>query len=124
MTARQLQWFAPATVATLGWGALAFGAEYSWAYAPLLVLCATVGLLGLLAPSTSMYPPRSLVLALATVFGAGVLQVVPVPERVITTVSPARFATNYRQLYATAVPQPPEEPGEPRSAAGACAVGC
>ena len=41
-----MRFFAPATVAVLGWGALAFGAEFSWAYAPLLVLCATVGLLG------------------------------------------------------------------------------
>lgn len=112
-----MRFFAPATVAVLGWGALAFGAEFSWAYAPLLVLCATVGLLGQLGPSASISPSRSLALALATIFGAGVLQVVPAPERVITTLSPARFAADYRQLYATAVPQPPEDPDAPGSSA-------
>ena len=39
-----------------------------------------------------------------------------------TTVSPVRFATDYRQLYATAVPQPPGDADAPRSAARALSV--
>ena len=114
--------FAPATIAVLGWGALAFGAEYTWAYAPLLVGCVTLGLLGLLAQSASVSLSRPLVLAFATIFAAGVLQVVPLPEPVITTVSPARFASDYRQLYATAVPQAPEDPGAARSVPRALSI--
>ena len=97
--------FSAATVAVLGWGALAFGAEYSWAYTPLLVLCLAVGLLGLLAPSASIPLSRSIAVALATIVAAGVFQVVPLPRGVVTTLSPARLSTDYRQLYATAIPQ-------------------
>src|SRR5207244_3579361 len=36
-----------ATAVIIGWGALAFGAVYPWAYAPLLLACAALGVVGL-----------------------------------------------------------------------------
>ena len=55
--------FSVCAVLLLGWGALAFGAEYSWAYAPLLVFSFVVGVLGLLASPSARFPSRALALA-------------------------------------------------------------
>ncbi len=93
-------------MALLGWGALAFGAEYSWAYAPLLVFSVVVGLLGLYASPLARFPSRALTLALVAVFVGGLLQLVPLSRRAITTVSPSSVAANYRQLYARATMRP------------------
>ena len=90
----------------LGWGALAFGAEYSWAYAPLLVFSVAVGLLGLFASPSARFPSRPLALALVAVFLGGVVQLVPLSQRAIATVSPSSVAADYRQLYAKATMQP------------------
>lgn len=97
----RLRWFPPATTLLLAWGALAFGAEYPWAYAPLLVFCTTVGLLALGAVR-GRREERTVVLALALAFCAGALQLVPLPERVLTLVSPARFAHDFDALHAAA----------------------
>ncbi|MDO8794530.1 MAG: O-antigen ligase family protein [Vicinamibacterales bacterium] len=89
-------------VLLLGWGALAFGAEYSWAYAPLLVFSVVVAVLGLLASTRGRFPARALGFALAAIFVGGLLQLVPLSQRTIRTVSPASVVADYRQLYAKA----------------------
>ena len=77
-----------AVVLAVGWGVLAFGAGYTWAYGPLLVFCATVGVVGLL--SSPGMPHRAFAVALAAVVLAGALQVAPLPSAVVKTLSPAR----------------------------------
>ena len=102
-----MRWFNPATALLLAWGALAFGAEYAWAYAPLLVFGATIGALGLVArvPGGRGSPPVAT--ALGLVFCAGALQVVPLPEAALRAVSPARQAHDYAALHATETPAAP-----------------
>ena len=100
--------FSSSTVLLVGWGAVAFGAEYSWAYAPLLVFSVVVGVLGLLASAGGHFPARSLGFALAAIFVGGLLQLVPLSQRTIEMVSPASVVADYRQLYAKVTMQPLE----------------
>ena len=102
-----MRWFVPATTLLLAWGALAFGAEYAWAYAPLLVFCTTIGMLGLVAPAPAGSGPAPVAGALGLVFFAGMLQVAPLPEPVLRAVSPARSAHDYAALYAAVTPGAP-----------------
>src|SRR3954452_18362318 len=90
----------------LTWGALAFGAEYSWAYAPLLVLSVTSGVLGLCASRGRRLAFRSVALPLAAIFVGGAIQLVPLPLRAIAAVSPAVTAADYDRLYGTATMRP------------------
>ena len=99
-----MRWFTPAAALLLAWGALAFGAEYAWAYAPLLVFGATLGAIGLAAAGPPRRVLRPLGAALGVVLVAGGLQVAPLPEPVLRAVSAARSAHDYDALYATAVP--------------------
>lgn len=94
----------------LFWGALAFGSEYSWAYAPLLVCSVVVGVLGLLASTSGRFPARALGFALAAIFVGGLLQLVPLSQRTIRTLSPASVAADYRQLYEKATMQSVDPP--------------
>ena len=97
-------WFTPATLLLIGWGALAFGAEYPWAYAPLLVFGATVGGLGLAARVPGADRNRALALALGLVVAAGCLQAAPLPATLVSALSPARAAHDWAALYANAMP--------------------
>src|SRR4051812_3721407 len=93
-------------LALLAWGALAFGAEYSWAYAPLVVLALTVGFLGLLTSRGVRLSSRSVVVALGVILVAATVTTIPLPPRVTAAVSHASGLANYDQLYATATMQP------------------
>ena len=108
-----MRWFTPAAVVLTAWGALAFGAEYPWAYAPLLVFGATVGLLGLAAPAPAAgrFPAAAVALGLGLVAAAAALQVVPLPEPVVERLSPARAAHDWPALYAAALPSAPPAAG-------------
>ena len=75
---------------TLGWGALAFGANYPWAFWPLAVAAIVCGVTGLLIlPSQS---PRltcvSFALWLTAIAVAVLLQLVPIPLDALAVVSP------------------------------------
>lgn len=104
----------------LSWGAFMFGAEFSWAYAPLLVLALTVAALGFLAAQAKKRRPgvpRLLVASLGLVIFAVLLQLVPLPQRVVAAVSPSHDNANYAQLFAqTAMHEPP--PVNPASLPG------
>jgi hypothetical protein len=94
-----------ATVLLLvAWGALAFGAVYPWAFTPLLIGCALVGVLGLVLHRRRVIsrPARAVIIALVCVIIAGLLQVVPLPAGVLRTLSPATdaFLRNYDIGYA------------------------
>ncbi|MBA2260466.1 MAG: O-antigen ligase family protein [Acidobacteria bacterium] len=78
-------------VAIIAWGALAFGAVYAWAYVPLLIACAAIGVLGL---ASRAGPPmsrsnRAALLALLAVIGAVLVQLLPMPAGMLKTISPS-----------------------------------
>lgn len=114
-------WPFPATlVLVLAWGGLAFGAEFTWAYGPLLVLAAVAGWLGLLARREAAPRPahRGLALALGLVMAAAIAQVVPLPARAVAALSPARDAAEYERLFAEAAMRELDEPAAGRSTTG------
>jgi hypothetical protein len=99
-----------AVVLTLAWATFAFGAVYPWAYVPLLVACAAIGILGLCQrrPDT----PRlvnAVPIWLAGVAAGVLLQLVPLPGGVLARISPATeaFIRTYQFSYASADPSAP-----------------
>lgn len=91
------------TVAAIAWGALAFGAVYSWAYVPLLVACACLGLLGLRSGTgVPMRESRAILIAMALIGVAGLVQLIPLPAAVLRTISPSTdaFLQEYDLAYA------------------------
>ena len=76
---------------TLAWGTFAFGSVYPWAYVPLLISCALVGALGLIIgrQSSAISRNAAFVAALGAIFGAALLQLLPLPQAVLSAVSPA-----------------------------------
>ena len=96
-------WFAPATVSLVAWGVLAFGGEYAWAYARLLVFSATIGVLGLAAPAAAQ-ESRAVALSLGSIAAAAGLQLVPLPAPVLAALSPVRLVEDYPALLAATVP--------------------
>ena len=104
-------WFTPAALLLIAWGALAFGAEYPWAYAPLLVFGATVGGLGLAARIPGAGGFRPLALALGLVVAAACLQAAPLPAPLVSALSPEQAAHDWAALYAAAMPAAPHDAG-------------
>jgi hypothetical protein len=78
-------------VGLLAWGALSFGAVYPWAYWPLGIGCALLGVWAVLK-TEPWRDPRSTALAvsLGAVALAIVLQVIPLPSAITAFISPAR----------------------------------
>jgi O-antigen ligase len=113
---RLLAWLVPLTLA---WGVLAFGAVYPWAYVPLLVAAAGIGILGITAGlrdraglkpcATSDTAVRWPVAAsLPAVALAVALQLVPLSSGTLAAVSPATdsFLRRHNLPYATATTTP------------------
>ena len=100
----------------VAWGALAFGAVYPWAYAPLLAGCAITGLMGLVRFRARPVDRAALLVlfAFAAVLAAGVVQLIPLPANVLRAVSPAAddFLRNHDLTYAlSALDVQSTEPG-------------
>jgi O-antigen ligase len=87
----------------IGWGALAFGGVYPWAYWPLAIVCQLCAFGALFAGGATRVPfvSRGLVLALAAVAAAGLLQVVPLPISLLAWIAPASagFLANVDLAY-------------------------
>lgn len=86
------------TLLLIAWGTFAFGAVYAWAYTPLAIGCALVGLLGLAAGQRPVWTPnRVLLLALMGIGLVGAVQLVPLPISLLTSISPgtASFLASY-----------------------------
>ena len=75
----------------VAWGVLAFGSPYPWAYAPLAVGAALVGIAGWFgtSPTRLVTDQRRFLLALGLVILGAALQLIPWPARVVDTISPA-----------------------------------
>lgn len=111
-----MRWFPAAAVCLIAWGVLAFGAEYPWAYAPLLIFAVTTGALGLAAPGGARSELRPVVLPLALVLAVVGLQLIPLPAPVLAILSPARLFHDYPALIAATIPSAPG--AEPAAADG------
>jgi hypothetical protein len=87
-------------IASLAWGALAFGGNYPWAYGPLLAAVSIAG--AGLARSGRGPAPRRTLIALATVGAAVALQLLPLDSRILSSVSPAAvdFLRGYDVAFA------------------------
>jgi O-antigen ligase len=81
----QLLWLTAISL-TLAWGAGAFGAVYPWAYIPLMIASAILGLAG--AGLGWARVPTSLALSLALLGVAVTVQLVPLKEAYLLKVSP------------------------------------
>ena len=77
-----------ATIASLAWGALAFGAVYPWAYRPLTVVCLVTGLAAMGVARSQGVPSRPLLVTLVLVWLAIGVQLVPIPADILAAVSP------------------------------------
>jgi len=84
-------WFVTLLVTTLAWGTFAFGSVYPWAYVPLLVSCALLGVFGLIIgrQSSAISRNAAFVAALGAIVVATLLQLLPLPPAVLGAVSPA-----------------------------------
>lgn len=85
------------TVLTLIWGAGAFGSPYPWAYTPLAIASATLGLLGLLVSRDREKMPRAIPAGLACIAIAVILQLVALPKATVEALSPNASAIFARQ---------------------------
>jgi O-antigen ligase len=92
-------------VATIAWGALAFGAVYPWAYWPLAIGAAALGLWGIMATHAWSDPrTRQLAIALTAIAAAIFVQIVPIPSHWLTVLSPSvqRFMSEFQLGYRAA----------------------
>lgn len=81
------------TIALVAWGVFAFGAVYPWAYGPLAIGSALVGLLGLVTGSRPVWASnRVLLVALAGIAVVTAVQLIPLPLDWLTRVSPGTVA--------------------------------
>jgi O-antigen ligase len=95
--------FLVALVATMAWGALAFGAVYAWAYWPLALACALLGCWGMVrSRGWREGRLRALPWALGGVGLAIGVQLIPLPLSLFRTLSPNgdRFLAQYDLGYA------------------------
>jgi hypothetical protein len=76
------------SIAAVVWGALAFGAVYPWAYTPLAIACAAVGLLAVLIHWRGRPEIWLLAMGLAAIAVAIAIQLAPLPERMVGRISP------------------------------------
>lgn len=102
--------FPVSVILLLAWGALAVGGAPSWAAAPVAVFAATTGILGFLErrESAPTLPHRPVILALCLFLAAIGVQLVPLPEAIVTRLSPSHDVTEFERLLATADRRDPE----------------
>jgi O-antigen ligase len=101
--------FGRALVATLAWGVLSFGAVYAWAYWPLAIACAALGVWGVAATHAWRdRRTRHIAWASGAVALAIVVQLVAVPYAWLSVLSPGvdRFLRAYQLAYHPAAVHP------------------
>jgi O-antigen ligase len=109
-----------ASLLTIAWGALAFGAVYPWAYVPLAVSAGAIGLLALAIERHGRPPVTALAAAMTCVAIAIALQLAPVSAATRARVSPSAqtFQSRYDLAYGVVRPASadavPDE-GRPRA---------
>jgi O-antigen ligase len=97
-----MSWRAAAILVLISWGALAFGAVYPWAFYPLYIGCAAVGLASFLQRRRTSRTDALLAVALALLGVCVALQLVPLPAGTIGWLSPETDA--FLQRYVLGYP--------------------
>lgn len=89
-------------LAVIVWGAVTFGAVYDWAYWPLAIACALLGVAGLRSEAPESSWLRWLALLLAVITAGAAFQLLPLPRSVVLQLQPAtdRFLSNFLLGYA------------------------
>jgi O-antigen ligase len=85
----------------IAWGALAFGAVYPWAFTPLALGCASVGVAALVIGRRNGPPNGALAAALLATGLAIALQLVPLPSATLALISPAADAFQHYDVSDT-----------------------
>jgi hypothetical protein len=83
-----MSWRAAAILVLLSWGALSFGAVYPWAFTPLYVGCAVVGVVAFLQRKRTAATDLPLAVALLLLTSAIAVQILPLPASTIRVLSP------------------------------------
>jgi O-antigen ligase len=98
--------YVAALLLTLSWGLLAFGAVYRWAYTPLALAAAVVGVLGFAFGRGRPWDEQPLALALVGVAAIASLQLVPLPLVLLSNISPntVRFLQSFDLTWAGGAP--------------------
>jgi O-antigen ligase len=96
--------WAVATSSLLAWGALAFGGVYTWSWVPLLAGATGLGVAGVWSGLRHRTLSRDLLAAFASLVAAVLMQLLPLPARLLDFVSPgaSRFLVQYDVAYALA----------------------
>src|SRR5262245_38423173 len=83
------------------WGTFAFGAVYRWAYLPLAVACAVVGIALLSLEFRGRPTLKPLIAGMALIALTVIIQVIVFPAQFVDRVSPARasFEQNYKASF-------------------------
>ena len=100
---RQASLVLAATLLVVAWGTFAFGAVYQWAYVPLAIACACVGLFGLTTGTRPIVGDgRWVLFSIAGIAVVGLVQLVPIPRSWLALVSPGTvdFLGRYDLGYA------------------------
>lgn len=106
--------FAVSVVLLLAWGALAVGGWPSWAAAPVVVFAATTGLLGFLErgfgtpPAQSRLAHRPVIWALCLFVAAIGVQLLPMPQTLVSRLSPAHDVVDFERALAIADHRDPQ----------------
>jgi len=103
--ARPSPWRARLLWLPIAWGVILFGAVYPWAYVPLLVAAAAIGVYGWAsAKPRHREPVQGVLIALAAVAAVVALQLIPLPAALLDRISPATgtVAQQYDLRYAAA----------------------
>ena len=106
----------PALLVTIiALGTLAFGAVYPWAFVPLFAVAALIGLVGILRGGVRRHV-RPLAISLLLLWIAVAVQLLPLPRRVLDTLSPRAPAilNNISVTFATGAVDTPALSVDPR----------
>jgi O-antigen ligase len=98
-----------ATVLALAWGSLAFGAVYPWAYTPLAIGVAVIGLLDLIVTRGGRAPIAAMATGLTFIGLAISAQLIPFSPTTLDQISPAttEFLLSYNQSFGVIRPADP-----------------
>jgi O-antigen ligase len=104
-----MSWRASAFLLLISWGSLSFGAVYPWAFTPLYVGCAAVGIAGFLQRKRAAATDLPLAISLALLTVAVAVQLLPLHVHAIQSLSPETdaFLRRYVLGYATAIDRHP-----------------
>lgn len=97
----ELGWLVSTGLA-IAWGAAAFGSTYDWAYRPLIIASASLGLSGYFLGARYPAPSRLILLSLLSIAGGVALQLILISRDILEVLSPnaSRILAQQNLLFA------------------------